>query len=96
MREKFSFIAAGLSLPLLLLPWAGGVRMHGDQEGVPLLTVLLASEFGFVLTAAGAVAATLEMRKAGYRHTQAAGLSLCALLAMGFLWHLLRLYPAGA
>jgi hypothetical protein len=89
------WIAIGLSVPLLLLPWTAGVRTHGDEHGIPLLTVLLMSEFGFVLTAVGAFAATRTIRKTGYRHTRAAGLLACFALAMGFLWALLRLYPAG-
>lgn len=94
-RDKMAWIAVGFSVPLALLPVTAGVRLHGEQDGIPLLTVLLMSEFGFILCAAGAALAARSMRRAGYRPGQAAGLVVCAGLAVYFLVALIGLYPAG-
>lgn len=96
MKLPFPWVALGVGLLLALVLLRTGA-MPGDAErSLPLLTQLIIAEFGFFLTAIGAGVAARSIKSRGFVAATAAALSGCALLAAGFLWLGLQLWPGGA
>jgi formate hydrogenlyase subunit 4 len=54
MKANFPWISAGLGLTLTLVLISSGVFKDPAERGLPLLTTLFITEFGFLVTAAGA------------------------------------------
>jgi hypothetical protein len=91
MQRPFPWLALGLGLLLALVL----VRFEptADGSGLPLLTALLISEFGFLLTA---IAAGISVRGLLQQGAQAVCVLLLAgnaLLAVNFLRIGLALWP---
>jgi hypothetical protein len=92
-QENFPFIASGLGLFLMLLLIKGSETGEDGSTLIPLLTLLVVSEFAFIVNAIGAYL--------GIKHTLANGLKplyavvtlLCALLAIFFAWMGILLWP---
>jgi hypothetical protein len=96
VKLPFPWVALGVGLVLALVLLQTGA-MPGDAErGLPLLTQLIIAEFGFFLTAIGAGMAARSIMSRGFVAATAAALAGCALLAAGFLWLGLQLWPGGA
>jgi hypothetical protein len=95
MQRSYPWLALGLGLLLALLLMRFGPTPDGG--GLPLLTALLISEFGFLLTL---IAAGISLRDLLRDGVQAVCLLLLAgnvLLALNFLRTGLALWPgAGA
>ena len=62
---------------------------------MPLLTMLIVTEFGFFLTAIGAAIGINVLSKEGVRLSLLVTSVACILLAMGFLFLGLRMWPGG-
>ena len=92
-KEGFPWLALGIGLVLAAALLRSGAADPGGGYGLPLLTLLLMAEFGFLVTAVGAFL--------GLRTLQRRGLSLgyglaalgCAVLALAFLLLGLSLWP---
>ena len=83
MKNSYPWLALGLGLVLSLVLYRYGTTASG--KGMPLLTALLMSEFGFLVTA---IAAGMGLRDLGKQGIQAATLLPLvgnALLAANFL-----------
>lgn len=96
MRENFVWLAILVAVPLLLAQFLFGIRTTAEEQGIPLLTVLIMNEFGAVLCAIAAGVGINQIKKAGIRVKPAAAALFLSLLAMVFIWRLLMLYPATA
>lgn len=94
-RLPFPWLAMGLGL--LVAFGLIGAGALGPAEGyrLPLLTLLIVNEFGFFLTVIGAGIGIARLRAQGAQHGLLLSLIGCALLAAGFLWLGLRLWPEG-
>lgn len=95
MKRSFSWVALGLGLLLALLLLNTGALGPESERSLPLLTLLIISEFGFVLNliGAGVAAKTLLGERGGPAILFA--LLGCVALAVGFLWLGLQLWPGG-
>lgn len=92
----FTWLALGLGLLVALGLAVSGVPGPADGYHLPLLTLLIVSEFGFFLTAIGAGVGINRLLAQGVQGSLLAAVIGCALLAAGFLMLGLRLWPAGA
>jgi len=83
--ERISWLALGFGLLLMVLLVASGA-LQGEQLKLPLLTLLMSSELGFVLTLIGAVQAARSLSAAGVRLTVLMVAAGCAALSLAFAW----------
>ncbi len=91
MQRSFPWLALGLGLLLALLLIRFGPTADGG--GLPLLTALLISEFGFLLTAIAAGIGVRGLLGQGARAVCIFLLACNALLAVYFLRTGLALWP---
>jgi len=94
-KIPFPWLALGLGLLIAVgLQLAGALSVRGEYA-LPLLTLLIVCEFGFFVTAIGAVIGIRGLLRQG---VDPAGFSValcCGLLAAGFLYLGYRLWPGG-
>ncbi len=93
MRLSFPWLALGLGLVIaMVLVFAGAA---GPEEGhsLPLLTLLIVAEFGFFLNAIGAGLAIRQLMQQGLNPGVILSASGCVVLAAGFAWLGLQLWP---
>lgn len=96
--DKFSFPWLSLGLGLLVavgLAGSGAFSPDGRYE-LPLLTMLIVTEFGFFLTAIGAGVGINMHLKDGTGPTLKAVILANAVLAAGFLFVAIKLWPGMA
>ena len=91
MQRSFPWLALGLGLLLALVVMRFGPTADGG--GLPLLTALLSSEFGFLLTAIAAGIGVRSLLSQGARAVCILLLAGNALLAVNFLRMGLVLWP---
>lgn len=97
MKLPFPWIALGTGLVLALVLIKTGAWPDAGERSLPLLTQLIIAEFGFFLTAIGAGMAVRTLLSRGFVAAQVLAVAGCVLLAGGFLWLGLQLWPqAGA
>jgi hypothetical protein len=82
MQRSYPWLALGLGLLLALLLMRFGPAEDG---GMPLLTALLVSEFGFLLTAIAAGISLRDLLRQGIQAVCVLLLAGNALLAVNFL-----------
>ena len=93
MRISFPWLALGLGLLIaLVLITTGAVGPEVDRR-LPLLTLLIVTEFGFFLTALGAGLAIRQLIQQGLNPGVILSASGCVALAAGFAWLGLQLWP---
>lgn len=84
-KVNFPYIALGLGLFFLAVVIFGGVRGEDGATALPLLTILVVSEFSFFVTAIGAYISIKTILESGFQlHIAVVGI-LCASLALKFL-----------
>ena len=93
MKMSFPWLALGLGLVIAAVLGLGGAVDPAAGPVLPLLLLLLLNEFGFVLTAIGAGLALRDASRTGFSPTLLMLIAGCAVLAAGFLWLGLRLWP---
>ncbi len=91
-KLPFPWIALGVGLFLALGMLLGGAAAPADERALPLLTLLLGAELGFLVTGAGAVVAARRLA-AGVGAVPVMLFAACAALAVGFAWLGLALWP---
>jgi hypothetical protein len=85
-RLPFSWAALGLgSLIAMVVLRFGWTGIEGEQE-LPLLTTLFLAEFGFLVTAAGAILGSRAWRARQERMLALLPPATCGILAIGFAW----------
>lgn len=82
-RFNFPWIAAGIGIILAIGMLRGGATEPAGATGLPPLTLLFMSEFGFLVTAAGAFVGIRAWRRGSSRRELLLGLA-CSVLALGF------------
>jgi hypothetical protein len=95
LKLPFSWVALGVGLLIALVLLKTGALAPEAARSLPLLTLLIVTEFGFFLTAIGAGLAIRSLVSQGFNVGLALALAGCVALAGGFLWLGLQLWPAG-
>ncbi len=92
-KYNFPFVASGLGLFLMLLVIKGGEARDDGVTAIPLLTLLVVSEFGFFVTAIGGYLGIRHCMAEGVKPLYAAITLLSILLSLRFLWLGIELWP---
>jgi hypothetical protein len=92
-KENFPFIATGLGLLLLILVIKGSAAREDGSTLLPLLTLLIVSEFAFFVNAIGAYIGIKHTLASGIKPVYSAVTLICFLLAVIFAWLGISLWP---
>lgn len=93
-KENFPFIATVLGLLLLILVLKGSEMRDDGSNLIPLLTLLVVSEFAFFVNAIGAYIGIKHTLAAGIKPVYGAVTLICILLAILFAWLGISLWPS--
>jgi len=93
LKLPFPWVALGVGLLIVLLLMLTGALQPETARSLPLLTHLIVAEFGFFLTAIGAGMAVRDMLSGGRMASLLIAAAGCGLLAAGFLWLGVQLWP---
>jgi hypothetical protein len=97
MMQNLSYPWLALGLGLLVafgLLQAGALPADGNYA-LPMLTMLIINEFGFFVTAIGAGVGINKLLAGGVRPPLLLATLGCAVLAAGFLYLGIKLWPGG-
>ena len=83
-KTYFSIIATALGLLLLALLLKSAPLVAGGEPRLPLLTMLIVSEFGFIVTAIGAFTGIKTVLLAGKNKYIIASTFCCAAMSIKF------------
>ena len=93
---SFPRLALGIGLVIALVLIATGATNRTGELALPLLTLLILCEFGFIVTAIGAFIALRQITAQGF-DPRAGTFGLgCAILAVAFLVLGILWWPGGA
>ncbi len=95
MKNSFPWLALGLGLLLAVVLLQTGATRPDGEHSLPLLTMLIMSEFGFFLCAIGAGLGIRTLLKQEFSYSLLAVVLGCCVLAAGFLWLGIVLWPGG-
>ncbi|OUR65054.1 hypothetical protein A9Q79_03705 [Methylophaga sp. 42_25_T18] len=90
---NFPYIAAGLGLMLMLVVMRGQVLGADGETVMPLLTLLVVSEFCFFVNAIAVYIGFKQIKAIGFQALYTITTLLCALLAVRFLFIGIALWP---
>jgi hypothetical protein len=90
---NFPYIAATLGIMLMLVVIRGSVLADDGQTVMPLLTLLVVSEFCFFVNAIAVYIGIKHLIATGFQALYTATTILCALLAARFLFLGITLWP---
>ena len=89
----FPYIAAGVGVLFMLLVIKGSETGDAGTTQIPLLTLLIVSEFAFFVTGFGAFIGFKHLRTTGIRPVYLVVCIICILLAVSFMWLGIKLWP---
>ena len=92
-KNNFPYIALGLGLFFLGVVIIGGARGEDGSTALPLLTILVVSEFSFFVTAIGAYISVKKIFTSGFQLITAVVGVICAGLAIKFLMLGIEYWP---
>ena len=95
-KLNFSWLALGLGLMVAVGLLASGALSPEADYDLPLLTMLIVNEFGFFVTAIGAGVGINMLLKDGMQTPLLMVIVGCAVMALGFLYLAIRLWPGMA
>ncbi|MGD8914611.1 MAG: hypothetical protein PVI97_17940 [Candidatus Thiodiazotropha sp.] len=95
-KNNFPFVALGIGLFMMLFVMKGSETSDDGITAIPLLTLLVVSEFAFFVTAVGAYFGARHIQADGMKPLNTASTLICMLLSVGFLWLGIALWPSGA
>jgi hypothetical protein len=93
--SNFPYIALALGLFLLLVVLRGSQFANDGLTSLPLplLTLLVVSEFSFFVNAIGAYIGFTQLRKTGFQPLYSVVTLLCLALSVYFMWLGIKLWP---
>jgi len=91
-KNPFPVIALSLGIMLSLLAVFGSTPMANGNTRLPILMLLLASEFGFIVTLIGGAIGFKQLRLQSGNHTLTTISTACMLLAVAFGYLGLKLW----
>ncbi|MES9837827.1 MAG: hypothetical protein AB2724_12055 [Candidatus Thiodiazotropha sp.] len=92
-KNNFPFLALSLGLLMMLVVMKGIQTRADGSTTIPLLTLLVVSEFAFFVTAIGGYIGIKQIRANGMKPFYTAITLFCVLLSMGFLLLGIALWP---
>jgi len=92
-KMTFPWLAMGMGLLVAVGLVASGVLSPDANYDLPLLTMMIVNEFGFFVTAIGAGIGINALLKNGLQPTLLMVTIACGLMAAGFLFLAIRLWP---
>lgn len=92
-KSNFPFIALALGLFLMGVLFKTGAADPGTETVLPLLTVLIISEFGFIVMAAAVYFGAQTLAKNGVEIVLGIVTLVCAMLAVEFMLIGFRHWP---
>ena len=92
-KMTFPWLAMGMGLLVAVGLVASGVLSPDANYDLPLLTMMIVNEFGFFVTAIGAGIGINTLLKKGLQATLLMVTIACGLMATGFLFLAIRLWP---
>ena len=92
-KENFPYIALVLGVMLMLVVSVGEQTNETNTTRLPLLTLLIVSEFAFFLTAIGAYISIKQILSVGFNWKVFVVAGLCVLSAITFLVKGISLWP---
>jgi len=95
MKLSFPWLALGLGLTLAAILIVPGAIDPASQPALPLLTRLIMAEFGFFVTAIGAVQAIRMGLAQRFGFVSLMVIAGCSFLSIGFMWLGISLWPGG-
>ena len=93
LRISFPWLALGLGLLIALVLIFSGAIGSETERRLPLLFLLMIAEFGFFLNLIGAWLAVRQVVQQGVSQGAILSASGCTVLAIGFAWLGLQLWP---
>jgi hypothetical protein len=93
-KNPFPMIALVLGIALSLLATFGSVPMANGNTRLPILMLLLISEFGFIVTAIGGGIGFNQLRQQSANPALLAITTGCLLLAIAFIYLGLELWSS--
>lgn len=94
-KANFPFIALALGLFLMGILYKTGAADPDTELVLPLLTVLIISEFGFIVCAVAVYMGGRTLLKNGFDIVLAVVTLICGMLAVEFLILGIRHWPGG-
>jgi fatty-acid desaturase len=91
--RDFPYIALALGLFLLLVVLRGSQLGNNGLTQLPLLTLLVVSEFSFFVNAIGAYIGFNQIRTTEFQARYALATILCGALSLYFMWLGIQLWP---
>ncbi len=91
--HDFPYIALALGAFLLLVVLRGSQIASDGLTSLPLLTLLVVSEFSFFVNAIGAYIGFNHSRKTGFKPVYTMVSVLCLALSLYFMWLGIQLWP---
>lgn len=92
-KLTFPWLAMGMGLLLATALVASGALSPDANYDLPLLTMMIVNEFGFFVTAIGAGIGINNLLKNGVQPSLLMVTVACAVMAAGFLYLALKLWP---
>jgi len=92
----FPWLALGMGLLVAIGLLASGVLSPEAEYDLPLLTMMIVNEFGFFVTAIGAGIGINALLKNGMQPRLLMVTIGCAVMAAGFLYLAIKLWPGMA
>ncbi|MDT8370980.1 MAG: hypothetical protein RQ783_03180 [Gammaproteobacteria bacterium] len=89
----FPYIALSLAIMLLLVVFKGSQFDNNGTTFLPLLTLLIMSEFAFFVTAIGSYIGIKQLLTTGFQAVYAMATLLCLILSVRFLLLGFSLWP---
>jgi hypothetical protein len=95
MKFPFAWLALGIGLLSAMVLLGSGATRSDGEYALPLLTLLIVSEFAFIVTAIGAVTGVRTLIGQRFQPGVLFAVAGCSALAVGFLWLIIRIWPGG-
>lgn len=95
MKPPFPWLALGTGLLIFIVLVQSGAIDPDAEPALPLLTLLILVEFGFLVTAIGAGVGLRTLFRQGFSVATLGVVLGCSALAVGFLWLGVMLWPGG-
>ena len=92
-KLTFPWLAMGMGLLLATGLVASGALSPDANYDLPLLTMMIVNEFGFFVTAIGAGIGINTLLKGGGQPSLLMVTVVCAVMAAGFLYLAIKLWP---
>jgi hypothetical protein len=95
VKLEFPWIALGIGLLIVLVLLQAGATGSGNGYGLPLLTLLILSEFGGIVAAIGAFLGIRGLRRRGLSWPLLLATLGCLSIVVALLVLGIRLWPGG-